>query len=607
MSSAASTSNPSLPPPSRFGETAAGSIIYLLSGKKLLRAPEEKQGYVVPEKYKVGAPTVADERAKEKLSTGQTSPAAVSNHSESGTLNGGAAPAEQPKPADVEKAALAAKEDRAKQPGDQSEEKQGADVGQLHNGGDYTLVTWYSDSDSENPRNWPLPYKIWVTAQICMATTAIYMGSAIISPVTEDLMTDLNCGRTAASLTITLFVWGYGIGPLFLSPMSEIPAIGRTWPYIISIGLFVLLQFPSIYNSSLGALLPLRFAAGFVGSPVLATGGATVGDIWDMESFSIALGLWGLSAASGPALGPLIGGWAGQANGWRWCLWPLLWATGGVWLIMFFQLPETNHSTILSRRAARLRRVTGNQKLTSQGDLEAAGMTLGEVAQMTLVRPFILTFAEPVAFANNLFIAFIYAVLYCFFEVYPLIFAERHGFNPGELGTAFLGIVVGAVIGMGIYSIFVIKYLNPRLRSGEHSPEDRQIIAMVGGICFPISLFWIGWTSFSSIHWIVPILGSGLFGMSVFFLFQGILVYLAQNYPRYVASIFAANDVMRSGLGGAFPLFASQMFSALTVQGGCSLLGGFSLLLTPIPFVLYKYGPRLRAASKWAGMSEDDE
>ena len=51
-------------------------------------------------------------------------------------------------------------------------------------------------------------------------------------------------------------------------------------------------------------------------------------------------------------------------------------------------------------------------------------------------------------------------------------------------------------------------------------PENRLPVAMFGSFFLPICLFWFGWTSGSSIPWIVPIVGSAFFSVSVFLLFQ---------------------------------------------------------------------------------------
>lgn len=68
----------------------------------------------------------------------------------------------------------------------------------------------------------------------------------------------------------------------------------------------------------------------------------------------------------------------------------------------------------------------------------------------------------------------------------------------------------------------------------------------------------------------------------------------------YAASAIAANTVLRSAAGAAAPLFTRQMFSALGIGGGGSLVGGVGALLAIIPFAFYKYGKKIRERSRFA-------
>jgi MFS transporter, DHA1 family, multidrug resistance protein len=61
--------------------------------------------------------------------------------------------------------------------------------------------------------------------------------------------------------------------------MSEIPLFGRNPPYIASFALFVILSVPLALVDNFPGLLALRFFTGFMGSPCLANGGATMQDI----------------------------------------------------------------------------------------------------------------------------------------------------------------------------------------------------------------------------------------------------------------------------------------------------------------------------------------
>ena len=94
----------------------------------------------------------------------------------------------------------------------------------------------------------------------------------------------------------------------FLAPLSEIPSVGRNWPYIITLAIFVGLQ-PAVATARTPATyFILRFLSGFFSSPALATGGASIADMFEPKKRAYGIGIWGISAVCGPTLGPLIGG-----------------------------------------------------------------------------------------------------------------------------------------------------------------------------------------------------------------------------------------------------------------------------------------------------------
>lgn len=75
----------------------------------------------------------------------------------------------------------------------------------------------------------------------------------------------------------------------------------------------------------------------------------------------------------------------------------------------------------------------------------------------------------------------------------------------------------------------------------------------------------------------------------------------------FAASAIAANTVLRSAAGAAAPLFTKQMFGALGIGGGGSLVGGVGAVLAVIPFAFYKYGRKIRERSKFAPTEGKDE
>lgn len=71
-------------------------------------------------------------------------------------------------------------------------------------------------------------------------------------------------------------------------------------------------------------------------------------------------------------------------------------------------------------------------------------------------------------------------------------------------------------------------------------------------------------------------------------------VYLVDAFDIYAASATAASTVFRSLLGALLPLGGRDLFTDLGMGWGSSLLGFLALALAPMPFILWRYGERLR-------------
>ncbi|KAF2472291.1 benomyl/methotrexate resistance protein [Lindgomyces ingoldianus] len=468
-------------------------------------------------------------------------------------------------------------------------------------GRDKHVIDWFGPDDPDNPRNWSRGKRFFVTFEICFLTFSVYIGSAIYSAGIPDVMHTFGVSQVAATLGLTLYVAGYGLGPMVWAPMSEIPFIGRNPVYMMTLFIFVMFQIPTALSSNFGMLLAFRFLTGLFGSPALATGGATIGDMYRPRKQAYGLGVWGIAAVCGPVLGPLVGGFAAQAKNWTWTVWELMWLSGFCFVFLFFFLPETSSTNILYRRTRRLRKITGDERLTCEPEIMAEHMTGKDIVLMILVRPITLNFTEPMVFLLNLYIALIYGLLYIWFESFPIVFVEIYGFNLGQEGLAFLGLLVGALIALTCLFSWLYFYQEKQFNSnGNLQPEKRLPPAMVGAFFVPICLFWFGWSARPSIHWIMPIIGSGFFSIAAFLLFNAVLPYLGDAYPDHMASVFAGNDLMRSSFGAGFPLFANAMYRNLGVNWASSTLAFLGIAFIPIPFVLYIYGKRLRHWSRAA-------
>lgn len=135
-------------------------------------------------------------------------------------------------------------------------------------------------------------------------------------------------------------------------------------------------------------------------------------------------------------------------------------------------------------------------------------------------------------------------------------------------------------------------------------PEARLRPALYGAIAIPIGMFWFAWTNYPSIHWISPVLAGAPFGFGLNIVFLAITNYLIDSYTIFAASVLAANTVLRSLFGAAFPLFTSDMYKALGIHWASSVPAFLALACVPFPFIFYKYGAQIRAKCVYAAQAE---
>ncbi|KAK1237769.1 hypothetical protein MKX07_003605 [Trichoderma sp. CBMAI-0711] len=395
------------------------------------------------------------------------------------------------------------------------------------------LVDWYYTDDPDNPYNWTRNKRLTVNFIICIYTFVVYTTSAIYTTSEGGIENRFHVSEIKATLGLSIYVLGYGMGPLIFSPLSEIPIIGRNPVYIVTMFLFVIISIPTAFAPNYPGLMVLRFLQGFFGSPCLASGGASLGDMYTLMALPYAMMSWVAAAYCGPALGPLLSGFAVPAESWRWSLFESLWASAPVFVAMFLFLPETSSANILLRRARRLRKLTGNARFMSQSEIDQRNVHAKDIFLDALIKPMEITMKDPAVLFVQVYTAIIYGIYYSFFEVFPLVYPVFYGMNLGEVGLVFLCILVSCIIGIVIYTAYLYFYMNPRIEKyGWPVQEDRLIPALPASVGPTIGLFLFAWTARASIHWIVPTIGITIYGATVFIVMQAIFVYIPLSYPR---------------------------------------------------------------------------
>jgi hypothetical protein len=88
-------------------------------------------------------------------------------------------------------------------------------------------------------------------------------------------------------------------------------------------------------------------------------------------------------------------------------------------------------------------------------------------------------------------------------------------------------------------------------------------------------------------------------------IFVAIFNYLIDAYTIYAASALAANNIIRSAFGTAFPLFTVQMYNNLGIHWATCIPAFLTLVCVPFPFLFYKYGAAIRKRCKYAAEAQE--
>lgn len=170
---------------------------------------------------------------------------------------------------------------------------------------------------------------------------------------------------------------------------------------------------------------------------------------------------------------------------------------------------------LLKRKAQKIRKETDDARW--KAPIEKSNKSIRRTVALSLLRPFQLLVLEPMCLILDLYAAILLGIIYLFFGAFPLVFGNNHGFNLWQIGLTFLGLLVG--MGAAGFTVPLMRRLRNRLiarrerETGEvkPEPEDQLPPVIIGAPLITAGLFWFGFTTYPSVHWIVPIIGSGFF------------------------------------------------------------------------------------------------
>jgi DHA1 family multidrug resistance protein-like MFS transporter len=262
-------------------------------------------------------------------------------------------------------------------------------------------------------------------------------------------------------------------------------------------------------------------------------------------------------------------------------------------------LPETYLPVLLDWKAQSLRQVSGESTYISKH-----AETSSFVGRLRRNIPLSVRFtmAEPAVLALGGFLVLLYILLFSFLSGFDYIFKRTYTLDPFEEGACFASIAAGATAFTLTTPWF---YKRTRSRMGfdpraQINPEDRLWPAIATAPLLPVSLFWLGWTNYASISIYSGLAACFCFGLVLNAMYVASYQYIIDSYGDHAAIALSSITMMRYIIAGGMVMAARPMYEGIGVHWTMTLLGCVAIILVPAPYLLLRYGEKLRERSQFA-------
>ncbi|CAN3376130.1 hypothetical protein DIURU_001919 [Diutina rugosa] len=496
--------------------------------------------------------------------------------------------------------------------------------------GQFVILPEYSDA-----RDYPNAFKSVIVFIVSLSAITGPMGVSIMMPALEDIVTELHTSTRVVNISVGTYVLSFGVFPMWWSLCSE--RYGRRTAFLISFSLFFGFSFGTALTPNIAGLIIFRILQGGCSASAQALGAGIIADLYVPQERGKAMGYYFLGPLCGPFLAPIIGGAVAQGWGWRATQWVLVIVSGfNTFLIMFF-LPETlrqGEAPLASTQHDRevhddgevqddvepvadpylqtLSRVSTGKSLYSlhvrnaTSCMSTKGTTFSwwDPIYNMLVRPLhsLVLFRHPpvalvIGYSGIMFsvIFFINMTITYEYSRFP------YNMSPIIIGLLYIpnsvAYILASMIGGRWNDHFLKKYA--REHNGEIRPESRiSWNVAIAVSMFPPACLIFGWCLDTKQHWVVPLVGTTLFGFASMIIMGTTATYLVDSLPGKGATGNAMNNLVRQCLAAVAIFVAEPALVGVGPGILFSILAGILFAANIFLLILKRKGDHFRDTSR---------
>lgn len=313
----------------------------------------------------------------------------------------------------------------------------------------------------EDPKAWSTARKWAVAIIVSCYGLLIPSTAAMVVPAFTQISQDLNMGEGGeVQMAMTLFLLGWGIGPILVAPLSEV--YGRRRLLNTGHSLFLVANTLCGFTSNKTHFILLRFVSGLCGSGPMSVrqtlllishsqyinaasqiGAGVLSDLWHKEDRGLSLSIYALGPLAGPAIGPIAAGYIVEKWSWRWIFFTASAVAFSMLVLGYFFLHETFQPLLLRWKKQRL---ASDGVDVGGGEEDLKARTIWSLGG-ELKRPFVLLGTQPIVQVVALFMGFLFGLNQLTIATFETLWEQRYGLPPRVASLHYVFIAAGLTIG----------------------------------------------------------------------------------------------------------------------------------------------------------------
>ncbi|KAK4550296.1 hypothetical protein LTR36_003263 [Oleoguttula mirabilis] len=486
--------------------------------------------------------------------------------------------------------------------------------------------------DPEQPLNWSRTRKSINFALVCsyalMSFVVLDIGTVVWGPMN----TQLGISYTIMDYSFAANCAGLALGCVLLVPIAII--CGRRPIYLVSTLVQIAGTIWSARTYTARDLIGSNVVTGVAGAISESIVQMTVVDLFFVHQRARMNAVYILMVNTGTFLAPVAAGYSAVSQGWRWIWWWAVILFAIVFILMVFGYEETKYTPRVSSVQVCSAEQSGAEEVPGKDDTKGLSRTIttpgssdtgerGDYPKKSIRERYSLLTLTPggsrsffglvwdfvalLQYPAVLYTALMWGSCLTFFSVLLTTLSTYFTLPPYNFTTSGIGLMslppfIGGFLALGVSSSndWIILQL-ARRNGGVFEPEMRLWLALVGVVVTPAGLLLFGLSMAEGKPWIIPCIGSAMYGFGFSIIGDASLTYLQDCYAEVIGDALVSVTFVRNALATMVVFALTPWINSMGLYNMfiCAACLAWAMYSLTIPMLIWGRTWRVQTAARY--------